>query len=418
MNRRPKIDSYILFAGLTVGAVGIWLIINISIAALVVVSVIGAVGLYLGILRAYHDSVAWIAERRAIAEKRIRDCSTSTVHVGAHTFFSDTSGRAWVNPALNQATHFTAYGSLSSDEAENQRWALLNGYVPHQERQVEPGRYPERPVQIAGPGPSSLPDLLSAISAMDRVLIIGGMGAGKSELLRHLAASTRGRVKIVDSHAAPDPWPEGIPVIGRGRDYPAIKQEFAGIMAEMDSRYHQRATGERVTFEALTLIIDEFSVLNQFCDLGDTVKALLCECRKVNIRLIIAGQSDRVKALGIQGAGDLKESFDAVVYLKKDASGYHGLIDGDRFAHPGIFQGRERPFRERSGSLQMTGTAVPGGVPRVTAVPLERSRNEMERIAELHDDGKSLSQIAFEIFGSKGRNVKKIKAVLRSAGRL
>ncbi len=174
------------------------------------------------------------------------------------------------------------------------------------------------------------PCLLSKLRHADRILIIGGMGSGKTTLLKHMIRNSANPV-IFDSHATPDSW--DCRVVGMGRNYSEIEHELKKIADEMDRRYQQRAGGI-TAFAPITVIIDELTVLNTFCNLSGLFKSLLCECRKVNIKLIFAGQSDRVKALGIEGAGDLKAGFDAVVYLKIDGRRFYGLVDGIEYMPP------------------------------------------------------------------------------------
>jgi DNA-binding Lrp family transcriptional regulator len=186
--------------------------------------------------------------------------------------------------------------------------------------------------------------VLRFIKDLDRILLIGGMGVGKTELLRHLAfekVQDGGRVVIADPHAAPDTWPSFVEVIGKERNYTEIKETIDSICDELDERYKQRAMGQK-HFGKLTLIIDELFVLNQNLDLKKQFKSLLAESRKVSIGLIVAGHSDRAKAIGLLGNKDLVEGFDARVYLRKENGQYICRIQnsGDHertYFHPGPF---------------------------------------------------------------------------------
>lgn len=193
------------------------------------------------------------------------------------------------------------------------------------------------------PPEQSYPPLLPVLLDADRILIVGGMGSGKTTLLKHLIRRQANPV-ILDPHATPQTWP--CETIGIGRDYEAIEAEIIRIGEEMNRRYQLRAAGQ-TRFPGITLIIDELTVLTQFLELGEHFKSFLCEARKANIRLIFAGQSDRVRSIGIQGNGDLRAGFDAVCYLKRESGIYLGEIDGQKYEHPGPYPGG---FKDRSGS--------------------------------------------------------------------
>ena len=346
--------------------------------------------------------------------------------------------------------------------------AYNNGDLSFWSRRAPHPDQDDRLLEDAGPDehPGTGQNLFDVLSALDRVLIIGGMGSGKSELLKWLTAerAKQGDLIILDSHAAPDTWPFG-QVVGLGRDYKAIENAVRGVCAEMDRRYSLRSSGQQKDFEPLCMVIDEMTVLNQFAGLSDELKSLLCECRKVNIRLIIAGQSDRAGAMGLKGSYDLMTGFEAVCYLESDSTGerYGNVFFGrsktpERFPHPGVFI---PPFAKEDSAIPpfakggrgdspawMTGTArqhgpeyapkthsdgftayrdtvpyLPAGTGETFAgiepEPVSRvyeSRDE-KAICEMWRDGHSLNQISRAIFGlSNGRRVSQIKAVLENNG--
>ncbi|MEZ4529057.1 MAG: type IV secretory system conjugative DNA transfer family protein [Desulfobacterales bacterium] len=286
--------------------------------------------------------------------------------------------------------------------------------------------------------------LFDVLTRLDRVLIIGGMGSGKSELLKWLVSerAKQGEIIILDSHAAPDTWPFG-QVVGLGRDYPAIENAVRSVCAEMDERYKLRSSGQQKDFPQLCMVIDEMTVLNQFTGLSDEIKSLLCECRKVNIKLIAAGQSDRAGAMGLKGNYDLMTGFEAVCYLESDSTGerYGNVLFGrsktpERFPHPGIFpawmtgtsrqHGQEYAPKTHSDGFAAyrdgvqylpagTGETFTGIEPEAVSRVYE-SRDE-KTICEMWRDGHSLNEIARSIWGtSNGRRTGQIKAVLENNG--
>lgn len=225
-------------------------------------------------------------------------------------------------------------------------FVLLPAYSSKRARNVIPEQPAEDPMTPVQP-------LLPYLKQLDRVLLIGGMGAGKTSLMKHLVAErvTQGQTYVIDSHAAPDTWPNGAEVIGRGRNYAEIETHIKQLHAEMDNRYKLLSSGEvaESEFGRLNIIIDEFTVLNKYCEVKDEITSLLCECRKVGFTLCIGGQSDRVKSLGLEGAGDLIHGFEAVCYLEKAADGErYGVVKAGRskeavtYKHPGIFKGQKQ----------------------------------------------------------------------------
>lgn len=317
------------------------------------------------------------------------------------------------------------------------------------------------PAGTRGPAPADTPEariehrppVLPVLMNMDRLLIIGGMGAGKSELLRHLAfqRSREGECLIIDSHAAPGDWPGSCRVVGMGRQYRAIEAEIDQVMNEMDRRYHLHSAGRGGTFRPLTVVIDELTVLNQFADISDQLKALLCECRKVSIRLVFAGQSDRAGALGLKGNNDLRGGFEATVYLSREATGERLATvltgtdkEGQRYLHPGPFpkaltdpsclsvssvypsdMPSDGVFRDRQTDRQDRQTPRIGYEPgeecfaaftQPTRRRVFESAHE-KRVVDLFESGFSPSAIAAELWGAQnGRRTKAVKSVLVKHG--
>jgi energy-coupling factor transporter ATP-binding protein EcfA2 len=289
--------------------------------------------------------------------------------------------------------------------------------------------------EIAGP-------LLPILEGMSRILLIGGMGAGKTELLRHLAwakAQQDGHVIICDSHASPTTWPNFVQVAGIGRNYEEIEGAVNYVCEELDNRYKLRASGEQKRFEQLTLVVDELFVLNQFCDLRQQFKSLLAESRKVNIGLIVAGQSDRAGALGLTGNKDLVAGFEACVYLERLDNGQRvGFIrssnrrDGKYYLHPGPFRGRGGGASGRwsgeggrgnnththTNRKQGFGTENEPFSPCVY-VPMTDidADGRNAEIIEQYRQGNSISAIMKKVFGHRGgAQADQIKNILRRYG--
>jgi hypothetical protein len=281
--------------------------------------------------------------------------------------------------------------------------------------------------------------LFDVLRQRDRILIIGGMGSGKSELLKWLCweRAEQGELIILDSHAAPDTWSCG-EVIGLGRDYASIENAVRSVCAEQDRRYQQRAAGTQKKFPQMCMVIDEMSILNMFADLSGEFKSLLCECRKVNIKLIIGGQSDRANAMGLRGNYDLMQGFDCICQLNIDESGRHfGTVKignaQKNYPHPGIFpevsQCHSDFFtrnlqKHPADHLHDSMTYLPPGTGEQPVVIEKKNpsqvydSHEEKKICRMYRDGFSLNEIVRVVWEkqSNGRYTKQIKTVLEKYG--
>ncbi len=166
-------------------------------------------------------------------------------------------------------------------------------------------------------------------------------------------------------------------------------------MALMDKRYREIGKGlvQEGEHPSVTVIIDEWRaiVYNLGRPASDIVKTLLAESRKTNIDVFVGTHSERVKALGIEGEGDLKEGFVIVrLTINKITKERRATIDyGDGeipTALPGPFTGQSFSALDNNDFINLA--------PKPT--PTEA------RILELYDEGESVSAIAAAVFGSKG----------------
>ena len=173
--------------------------------------------------------------------------------------------------------------------------------------------------------------LLPVINGMQNLLIVGGGGTGKTTLLQHLEAErlANGQTIALDSHAIPGQWAGQS--IGAGRQYGMIKNAMIALVDKMDKRHKERTTGQ-TNFEPIHQFIDEFTLLPGYLKEADyNVQSysfpLLTEGRKTAMNCIWGSHSDRAKPLGLEGMSDLRECFDAIVYLKKIKGEYYAIVD-------------------------------------------------------------------------------------------
>jgi len=169
----------------------------------------------------------------------------------------------------------------------------------------------------------------SQVAAADNVLVVGPKGSGKTTLIRSMVMHRGGDHIALDPHNSPGKWP--CKSIGGGRDYHAIDLALDSLHAEMDYRFKQLAAGAQREgeFPRRTLVGDEFRSIakeikelnrqrekeDRGVDASNRLLARISEGRKVGECALVAAHADTVKALGIEGEGDLRMCFDWIVYL-------------------------------------------------------------------------------------------------------
>lgn len=186
--------------------------------------------------------------------------------------------------------------------------------------------------------------LLSVLEGKANILIVGGKGSGKTTLLQrlNLLRQDKGdKVVILDSHNHPTKWAGSPYVIGNGRNYGEIWESMMDLVNLLNERYKDYSSGviKERQFPPIVNLVDEFTLLpTVFGQQGKNVQdysiPLLTEGRKVSMDLIWGIHSDKVRYMGLKGASDIKECFDAIVYLKN--------VDGDRYALIDLGEGKDK----------------------------------------------------------------------------
>lgn len=355
-------------------------IISYTIACLLVLSFLLIIG---PILWYVVERMRLLRARRIEAEKRAH---VMTVTVDNQVFVRDTDRRAiWRAMHLEARTHINSqYREPTSPEI--QRWQLFN--LPH--------RVPHKPMEL--PAPQSPIDLLAALDIAQCALIVGQRDSGKTTLLQHVINRRlpHAYVLVLDPHSHPTRWPHGCQVIGTERDFQKIENALKGLLALMNKRYRDIGKGvvREGEHEPVTVIIDEWrAIVHQLGKpAADIIKTLLAESRKTNIDVFVGTHSERVKALGIEGEGDLKEGFVLIrLTINKMTGERKATVDYGDGEIPAALPG---PFR---GSV--TGEPkVIDGHELITSEPQPSKRER--KILEMHRANESFRTISQEIWGT------------------
>jgi hypothetical protein len=203
-------------------------------------------------------------------------------------------------------------GDGEADQFNTLKWAAFNT-----RRQKVINGLVEPPAQLE---PGLLP-VLPVILPSQRILVAGGQGSGKTNLLQWMAYEKQrlSKVLVIDTHAAPGQWPiDPAGVLGRGRNWAGVEQALIRLLDVMNERYKDIDAG-RVGIrghEIITVLADEWTMIPEA--IGEKIikqytKPVLSESRKAGIDFILAAHDTTVEALGIKGMGGLIKAFDWIV---------------------------------------------------------------------------------------------------------
>jgi hypothetical protein len=189
--------------------------------------------------------------------------------------------------------------------------------------------------EVASPHSFTSKPLLEVIASQQKhphLLVINKTGGGKSVLAQWMASKSEGRTFAIAPHLdrTKEEWSACEAVFGAGRNYgdtevdtatsydeliagkyrsPSVASVLATLLSEMNRRYNSAIAFEKHPLD--TWIVDEAPSVA--AELGKSFAELLApilmEARKINIRLILLTQSDRVAELKFQGRGQLRNQF-------------------------------------------------------------------------------------------------------------
>lgn len=257
---------------------------------------------------------------------------------------------------------------------------------------------PAAPLMIEG---QSTPELLPILDSAQRVLIIGASGAGKTNLLQWVVSRRGGGVLVIDPHAAPGKWGPA-KVVGIGSNFTEIEATLDNLIDLMVRRYQEIGQGlvREGEHPRLTIIIDEWmSIAYQCRNAQDVLVRLLTESRKAAFSVIIGSHSERVKSLGLDGKGDLKDGF-LFIRLWLEGSERWATFDYGRGERPCLLPGKFAP-------------EISGPVIEVETIGERKPTEQEQQILDLKASGASYNEICRQVYGAEGgKQIQMVKSVL------
>lgn len=170
------------------------------------------------------------------------------------------------------------------------------------------------------------------------VVVAGGTGAGKTTFMEALLSQRRGNLCILTpKNEQDDPW-WGLPAIRIDKEslsFEPIERALAGVLTELK---HRNANGYDPD-AWLTVVIDDYPWIAKNCPTAPQVFEHVGNMgRSVRLRLVIGSQSTQVKALDMEGLGDMRSNFFFVELAANEGRRsaemyrYQGNRPGDRRA--------------------------------------------------------------------------------------
>ncbi len=144
-----------------------------------------------------------------------------------------------------------------------------------------------------------------------QVVIYGGTGGGKSTTIKHLLAGRQGIIVVIDPHyqRGAGQWNSRWLIGGAGGRFDEIERIIEIVHAETIRRIRSAAPQE--SHHPLHVAIDEMS--NLIGDISDEtirkIYEIVRQGRKYNIFMVLTPHSVEVRAMGLEGAGGMRDSF-------------------------------------------------------------------------------------------------------------
>lgn len=248
---------------------------------------------------------------------------------------------------------------------------------------------PAAPLMIEA---QAIAELLPIVDSAQRVLIIGASGTGKTNVLQWLVSRRGVGVLVIDPHASPGKW-QGAKVVGIGSNFNEIEATLNNLIELMVSRYKEIGQGlvREGEHPRLTIIIDEWmSIAYQCRNAHDVLVRLLTESRKAAFSVIIGSHSERVKSLGLDGKGDLKDGFLFIRLWLESTGERRGTFDDGRGQRPCVLPGKYEPAQDAP-------------IIEIEAIGEVKPSEEEQQVLALKATGASHRAISTEVWGQVGQ---------------
>lgn len=254
----------------------------------------------------------------AYATRAAVDFQVTTAAPG-HQVYQIDRGRD-VSKALHLSPTVHTNGHLPTvSEIEDRRW-LINQTV-HASGKLAAGA---GAVPLIEAGPSRLPNVVDVMAKLDRILLVGGTGSGKTNTLKHYVAwllSEGYNVAVIDPHSPSRLL--GLDVIGAGLNWSQIADYFAYVMATVSARYQ---AGDIAQNGNLGPGRNQYLIIEEFYDIHDQLgemaaeflTCLLVRARKAGFRYTLVTQNDGAESLGLTGRSALLRTGTDRVEIKKN----------------------------------------------------------------------------------------------------
>lgn len=282
----------------------------------------------------------WLADRRVArgrveAETRLIDArarretaETITAPPGSQIVVVDYLNDVAKNVHLSPTIHVNGLVSQAEPTpAQERRWFAHAALCAPRAGAERGGAVP-----LIESGPAR-PGLIEIMAKLDRILLVGGTGAGKTNALKHYVAylvATGQVVSVVDPHSPSKLL--GIDVIGAKTNFEQIADFFMLTMATVSARYQAGQIAQDGNLGDLNqfLIVEEFlDIHEQLGDLATAfLKVMLIRARKAGFRFCLVSQNDSVDALGIKGNAGLLKGAERVELRRDLATDHRAAVVG------------------------------------------------------------------------------------------